>query len=160
MTASATATATECRARSNHLRAAGAKIDPCHVAVLRLGIENVRIGRICLSIEAIATADAEPIGISNARIAACLAGPCPRAVILQAAVNVIRFAHVCRDRIKLRGHNRVDEFPGVTLVITHVQAAIISNAQVFAVLRIDPDRVMIAVRDSRLQRFESLAAIH
>src|SRR5207244_2256601 len=88
-----------------------------------------------------------------------LAGSGPRTVILQAAVNVIRFAHVRGHRIKLTGHKRVDEFPGVTLIVTHVQPAIVSDTQVFAVLWIDPNRVMIAVRDSRLQRLESLAAV-
>ena len=45
------------------------------------------------------------------------------------------------------------------MIVTDVEAAIISDQQVIAILWIDPDRVMIAVRDSRLQRGKLLAAV-
>ena len=150
MASSSAGSATLRRARPNLLRAPSAKIDSSHVAVLRLRIKYVGIGRISLSIEAVAAANAEPVGIHNARIGTRLAGSGPRTVILQAAVDVIRFAHVRGDRVKLRAHDRVDEFPRVALIVSHVQAAIVADAQMFAILWIDPDRVMIAVRDSRL----------
>ena len=47
---------------------------------------------------------------------------------------------------------------GIALIVAHIQAAIVANHQMLAVFRINPDRVMIAVRHP-CEILERLAAI-
>ena len=103
-----------------------------------------------MRVKTIAAAGAKPIGVGNARVAARLARTAPRTVVLQATINVIRFPHIGSHSIKLTRDNRIDELPGVTLIVSDIQAAIVSNQKVFAVLRIDPAGVMVAVRNAGL----------
>ena len=146
-------------ARTNANAASGAQVDSTHGAILRFRIDDVVVGRIGLRIEPIAAARAIPVGVSNARSAARLTRPSPRTVVLQTAIDVIRLAHVSRDGIELRRRNRADEFPRRALIVTNIEAAIVADQNVIAVLGIDPNCVMIAVRNSGLQRREFLSAI-
>ena len=103
-----------------------------------------------MRVKTIAAAGAKPIGVGNSRAASCLARSAPRTIILKTAIDVIRPAHVGGHGIKLRRNNRIDELPGVTLIIGDIQAAVVADQKVFSVLRIDPAGVMVAVRDAWL----------
>jgi len=105
-----------------------------------------------LRIETIATARPEPVRIGNAHIASRLARAAPRTVILQSAIHVVRPAHIDSNRVELCRHDSgVDELPCVTAIVADVQAAVIADHDVVAILWIDPDGVMIAVGDAGLQ---------
>src|SRR6185295_17202662 len=150
-TARSTAAASWHAARSNAYAAAGAHIQTLHRAALRLGIDGVVISRIDLRVKTIATADAIPVSVRDSVLqAARLAWTTPRAVVLQTAVHVVRLTHVDSDRVELRGGNRIDKLPRRALIVADVQAAVISDHQVVAVVGIDPDRVIVAVRDALL----------
>ena len=104
-----------------------------------------------MRVKTVATTDAIPVSIRDAGLqVARLAWSTPRTVVLQTTVNVIRLTHVNTDRIKLCGGNRIDEFPRRALIVADVQAAIVSDHQVVAVTGIDPDRVVVTVRDAWL----------
>ena len=102
------------------------------------------IGRVDSGLEAVAAADAEPVGVEDP--IGRLAGgtrPAPAAVVLQADVDVVRPAHVGAHPVgKRRGH-RVDEVPRPALVPRDVQPAVIADDQMLRVLRIDPQRVLV-----------------
>ena len=123
------------------------EIEARHRAVLRLGIHDRPVGRILLSVEAVAAADAEPVGVQDADVRALPARPAPRPVVLQAAAHVVRLPHVGADRVELADGHRRDEVPRVTAVVADVEAAVVPVHHVAGVLRIDPDGVMVAVRE-------------
>src|SRR6185369_5887408 len=138
-------------ARSNAYAAASAQIQTLHRAALRLGVDNVVISRIDLGVKAVAAADAIPVSIRDSVLkAARLAWTTPRAIVLQTAVHVIRLTHVESDRVELRRGNRIHKLKRRALIVADVQAAVVSDHQVVGVVGIDPDRVVIAVRDARL----------
>src|SRR4029079_3732982 len=83
----------------------------------------------------------------------------PGSVVLQSAINVIRFAHVGGHRIELRRRYRVNELPGRTLIVTDIQPAIVSDQNVISVIGIYPDGMMITGSDSRLQGGKLLSTI-
>src|SRR6185369_1098665 len=127
--------------RPNIHSATGAQVEPGHVSVLRFRVNDVVVSWIDLRVKSVTAARPEPIGVRDAGTAAaaeatttasCLARAAPRTVVLQSAANVIRLTHVNRDCIEERRGNRINEFP---------------------------DRVMIAMRNSWLQRSELLSAI-
>src|SRR5262249_52734512 len=105
-----------------------------------------------LRIKTIAAAGTEPIGIGDALIATRLAWTTPGTVVLQSAIHVIRPAHVYGNRVELGCHDAgVDEFPRVSLIISDIEAAVISDQDVLAILWIYPNRVVVTVCDSGLQ---------
>src|SRR5262249_24073201 len=63
-----------------------------------------------------------------------------------------------RDGVKLRRRDGVDEFPRRGLVVADIQPAVVADDQVVGVIRIDPQRVVIAVRDT-LNHLERLTAV-
>ena len=146
-------------ARADVHRLARAQVDALHVAVLRLVVDDVRVGGVHLGVEAVAAAHPEPVGIGDPRRAARRARAAPRAVVLQAAVHEVRLPHVRAHRVELAHRHRVDELPRVALVVAHVEAAVVAEHEVPRVRRVDPQRVVIAVRDS-LHDPEGRAAVH
>ena len=128
---------------------------------LRFRVNDVVVRRIDLRVKAVAAGDAIPISVGNSHLQISrLAWTTPRAVVLQSAVHVIRLTHIDADCVELRGRNRVDELPGRALIVTNVQTTVVTNQQVIAVRGIDPDRVVIDVRDAGLQRSEGLASVY
>src|SRR6185369_17821690 len=63
------------------------------------------------------------------------------------------------DRVELRGGDRVDELPRRALIVADVQPTIVSDEKMIAIVRVDPDSVIVAVRDTRLERLKRLAAV-
>src|SRR5262245_10971287 len=164
------------RARADRDATARLQIEPLHIAVLRLGVDRRVISRVDLRIKTVASADAVPVGVDYSAAAATtattattaaatttaasarLTRAAPTAVILQAAANVVRLSHVHGDRVELRRRNVVDELPSRGLVVADIQTAVVADNQVVSVIRIDPQRVVIAVRDA-LNHLESFAAV-
>src|SRR6185369_14171232 len=112
---------------ANANAATRAQIHTLHRAALRLRVDGVVISRINLRIKTIAPTDAIPVSVCDAKLAPDHAWTTPRAVVLQTTVHVIRLTHVNTDRVELRGRNRVDELPRRTLIVTDVQATIVSD---------------------------------
>src|ERR1044072_813787 len=102
LSSAALSTATSLRnaTRSNADAATSAQIQTLHRAALRLGIDDVVISRIDLSVETIAAADAIPVSIRDSVLKTSrLIWPPPRAVVLQAAVDVVRLTHIDSDSV-------------------------------------------------------------
>ena len=140
---------------------AGAQIDAVRVAILRLRVEDRPVRLIVLGVEAVAAANPEPVGVEDAVAAARRARSAPAAVVLQAAADVVRLPHVGADRVELPDRHGVHVLPGVTAVVGDVETAVVAEHQVIAVLRIDPDRVMVAVRNAldRVPRFAAVGGL-
>src|SRR5688572_18811061 len=157
----ALSTRTRLAARSNTHASSRAQIQTLHCSTLRFRVNDVVVRRINLRVKAVAAGDAIPISVGNSYLQISrLAWTTPRAVVLQSAVDVIRLTHIDADCVELRGRNRVDELPGRALIVTNVQTTVVTNQQVIAVRGIDPDRVVIDVRDACLQRSEGLASVY
>src|SRR5262249_2440908 len=150
------------------------RIEALNIAIRRCGVGG-RVGnRVDLRIKPGPPADAVPVGVGDAATAtatatgaaattaaaasARLARAAPTAVILQASANVVRLSHVHGDRVELRRRDVVDELPSRGLVVADIQTAVVPDDQVVGGIRIDPQRVVIAVRDA-LNHLESFAAV-
>ena len=88
----------------------------------------------------------------------------PAAVVLQAAVNVIRISHVGAHVVELGDRNIVEKAPVVGLIERLVNAAIVAAQHLAGIIGIDPKRVKVAVHalvgPLRVdRRTEALAAI-
>src|SRR5262245_3252859 len=76
--------------RPDVLGLAGLHVDAAKDRVLALGIHSIGVPRIDLAIVAVEAENVEPVGRRDAAWLASRARSTPRAVVLQAAVNVIR----------------------------------------------------------------------
>src|SRR5262245_38705122 len=167
------------RARADRDAAASLQIETLNIAVLRFGVDRRVISRVDLRIKTVASADAVPVGVDDSAAAtatataaatttaaaaataaasASLARAAPTAVILQASANVVRLSHVHSDSVELRRRDVVNELPSRGLVVADIQTAVVADNQVVRVIRIDPQRVVIAVRDA-LNHLERFAAV-
>ena len=128
--------------------------------ILRLGIEDVRISRICHRVKAIAARQEQEILVGDAVFKTGADGAAPRSIVLGAAIDVIeRLLHVGRHRIKLHQRQIGLPSPALAAIARRVHAAIIAQDQVIAVLGVDPHRVIVGV-DLALEHIgEALAAI-
>src|SRR5262245_20426260 len=167
------------RARADRDAAASLQIETLNIAVLRFCVDRRVISRVDLRIKTVASADAVPVGVDDSAAAtatataaatttaaaaataaasASLARAAPTAVILQASANVVRLSHVHSDSVELRRRDVVNELPSRGLVVADIQTAVVADNQVVRVIRIDPQRVVIAVRDA-LNHLECFAAV-
>src|SRR5690606_3365257 len=135
-------------ARTDRPAVTTAKVDAVRVAVLGFRIDHQRVGGILGGVEAIATADTEPVVVEDPDVVPDGARAAPAAVVLQAAADVVRLLHVGADRIELPDSHQRDRFPRLSLVVRDVEPAVVAEEDVVVVLRIDPDRVMVAVADA------------
>src|ERR1019366_10794138 len=83
--------------RADALLLARAQVVAAGAAVLRLGVDDVRVGWIDGSLESITAADAEPLVVHHARSASRPARSTPAPVVLKARIQVVRTAHVGGD---------------------------------------------------------------
>ena len=84
------------------------------------------VGSFC-GVEAVAAADAEPVGVEDAVAAARRARAAPAAVVLQAAADVVRLPHVGADCVELADRQRVHVLPRVRLVVADVEPAVVAD---------------------------------
>ncbi len=131
--------------RPDRSRRAGAQVVAIGVAVLRLRVADRPIARIVRRVEAVAAADAIPVGVHDAGGAPHRAWTAPRAVVLQAAADVVGLPHVHADRVELAERREADLFPRLALVVADVEAAVVADDEVLIVARVDPERVVVAV---------------
>ena len=152
------------RYRANALLLARAQVVAAGAAVLRLGVDDVRVGWIDGSLESITAADAEPVVVHHARSASRPARPTPAPVVLEARIQVVRTAHVGGNPVREPRRHGVHEIPRLALVPADVETAVIAFHDVLAVLRIDPDGMLVDVRGlavaaGGVERGEGLAAV-
>ena len=100
-------------------------IDAADFATLRFGVDVCRVGRIFPRPEAIAAEHILPARIRNATGIRGIAHP--GAVILQAAVDVVRLGLVHADVIELRHRQIHQVLPARAAILTAPQAAIVAG---------------------------------
>ena len=107
-------------------------VDAADVAALRFGVEVRRVGGIDEHPEAVAAVHVLPLRLRDAAGELRLADP--RAVVLQAAVHVVRPVHVDAHVIELRDRQRLRLPPLVAAVVRVPEAAVVAGDQVVGVL--------------------------
>ena len=123
----------------------GRAVDAAHAAVLRLAVDDARIGRIHQRLEAIAAIDHIPVVVGDARVGAHGARSAPGVVVLQPGAEVIRRAHVEGQVIGLGKHQVGQPLPGGGAIARDAHAAVVADDEVLRVARVDPQRVVIDV---------------
>src|SRR5207237_470794 len=110
------------------------------------GIDDVRIARVGVDVAGLAAADVVPVGeVDGARQA--VARPLRSAQVLHRAGDVVGTPAVDRHVIELRNRQRRRE-PGRTAIAGDVYAAVVGSDHPLRIPRIDPDVVVISVRQS------------
>ncbi len=127
-------------------RVARAAIEAHQPAVLRLGVDGVVVGGVDAALEAIAAIGDEPVGVADAGDAARAGRSAEREVVLRAAVHVVeRRVHVDVDLVELRQRQVGEEAPGLRPVEGLVETTVVAVEDVVAVIRIDPDGMVVDV---------------
>ena len=115
-------------------------------AVLRHGVDGVRVGRVDARLHAVRAADAAPVAGANAGLVASAGRAAHRAVVLRAAVDVVERGGVVHgDAIELRARERVEVPPGLAAVVRFVEPAVVARDQVQGVGRVEGECVVIDV---------------
>ena len=131
-------------------------IHPPDLAALRLGVDVVGIARIGEHPEAVAAVEVFPAAAGDAARIRRVADP--RAVVLQAAVDVVRAIHVDAHVVELRDRQVVGLPPAIAAVVRIPEAAVVAGDEVVGVVGIDPDVVPVAVA-AAADAAEALAAV-
>ena len=126
----------------------GARRDVEAVDIAPLGhrVRHVRITGHRHNIESIAEADLLPILIADAIPVPHVSGRLPRAVVLQATVDVVRHIVVDVDVVELADGQVVDEGPGFAPVAADVDPPVISIEDEIRIVRVLIPGVMVRVR--------------
>jgi hypothetical protein len=100
--------------------------------------------------------------VSYAAIFPDLVGAAPRAIVLHAAIDVVRYFHIDVDVIELSQWKVFNEPPRLPAIVADCDASIVAVDYQVAVKRMDPECVMIRVytvarRDVR-ELFASIGA--
>src|SRR5207302_1703627 len=98
-------------------RLAGAHIHSAEHAVLAFAVDGACVIGIDLAVIAVEAEDVDPFGARDAGAVAGGAGTAPGAVVLKAAVDLVRFAHVDADRVELADGQVLEMLPGLALVV-------------------------------------------
>src|SRR5438067_445939 len=122
-------------------------VDPRDVPALIFGVSEVGVRRIGEGPEAVAAEQILPAAVGDAAGIFLIADP--RAVVLQAAVDLVRVLVVGADVIELANRKVVCLPPPVGAVIAVPQAAIVAADNGLGVVGVDPDVVPVAVRSAR-----------
>ena len=124
----------------------GRAIDAVHPAVLRLGVDDVGVGRVHQRLEAVAAVHDVPVVVGDAGVGAHRARAAPGVVVLQAR------AHVVEGRPQVEGHviglcqHEVGEvLPGRRAVVRHAHAAITAQDDVLRIGGVDPHGMEVHV---------------
>ena len=114
--------------------------------MLRLGVHGARVLRIGAALKAVTAGGHEPVGVGDAVL-----GPRPRRaaegeVVLRAAIHVIERQRVVDvELVELSDRQIGEELVALAAVEALVQPAVAADEQVIAVVRIDPDDVIVDV---------------
>src|SRR5262249_41709601 len=121
------------------------QVAPAHDAVLTLEVHEVGVSRIDPADKAVAAADDDPVLVDRADAAERLARAAPTAVVLQTAIDAVRLPVVHGAMIELTNRQMVEVVPVLHAVVGGVEAAVAADDHVPAVLRIDPQAMLIGV---------------
>ena len=113
------------------------------------------VARVDLDVHAVPPTDEAPLVDRRAAAARALEG----AVVLRAAVDVVRRRHVDLDGVELPHRLRVDTPPRLAVVVARIESAVVSDHDPPRHLRIDPHRVVIDVHVARHDVLPRLAAV-
>src|ERR1041384_280507 len=132
--------------RSDAMTLSGRFVVANQIAVLKLGIDRVRIFRIYLGAETVAALGDPPIAVDDARRVARARRSAEGKVVLCAGEHVVeRGRIVSRHIVELRDRQVALEVPVRTAVPTLVYTAVTTDEVMFVVVRVDPDLVIINV---------------
>ena len=120
------------------------------------GVDDVGIVGTHRDMSGLSTADREVVGSGHAGDRRA-ARDAHRGVVLLAAVDPVRRAHVRGHVVELRGRLVVHAAPALATVERHHAATVVALDHAVRVIRIDPEIVVVAVRDRHLH--ERLAAV-
>src|SRR5205823_2072379 len=117
-------------------------------AALRLGVDGVRVTRVLLRHEAVATADREPHRVGDRTLPAS-ARSTPRAVVLEPAADAIRNLEIIAQVVELSDRKGVREDVRAALIERDRDAAVVADDHPLRIHGVDPHRVMIDVNALR-----------
>ena len=127
-----------------------------HDAVIRAGVDDVRVARIGSDVAAFAAADLIPVGV----IDAAAAGPARNrngGVVLLRAVDPVRKLIVGDHVIKLTGRLVLERRPGPAAIPRDCRAAVVAVDHALRIVRRDPEAVVVGVgRTHHLKRAASI----
>jgi hypothetical protein len=133
------------RRRADVFALAGAEVPADQVPLLAHGVAGHGVGRNRHGAEAVAEADFLPVPVADAGGFPGRVRPFPRAVVLHAAVDVVRGLVVDGDVVVLRERQRGHEAPRRAAVLALRHAAVVADEDVRGVRGVDPHRVIVGV---------------
>ncbi len=127
-----------------------AQVDARGGSALALRIDLIGIERIDLADEAVTASDRDPIGVDRAaRRSATATRAAPTAVVLQATVDRVVAPRSHRHVIELADGHVIVMVPMRTLIVRHVDPAVVAQDDVASVARVDPHGMMVDVHIAR-----------
>ena len=116
------------------------------LALLILHVTDVFIGRVESHVVAVRTERNVPVLVSDTLGIQSAGGAKQRAQVLGAAQDIVKRQRVIhRQLVKLRNGEIGEMPPGCSLVKTFIQPGIAAGQQVIVIVRIDPQRMVVAV---------------
>src|ERR1035437_1393723 len=113
--------------RPDGLRLASAQIAPRKIAVLRFGVNNVRVAGIDAVVESVAALYRDPVLIADAELLHRRTGAAPGIIVLSAAADVVRLLKVVRDLIKLAQSDIVQVTPIAPAILGNPDASVVAR---------------------------------
>src|SRR5262245_7638070 len=95
-------------------------------SILALGIDEIGVACINATLEAVAAADGEPVFVDDAAAFADRR-PAPRAIVLQATKDPVRFLRTDCDVIELPQGRGIDVVPVAASIVADIKAAIAAD---------------------------------
>ena len=141
----AVALAAVLRLRPDQLGLGGPAVQPAQVAVLGFHVDGVRVARDRLRVEPVPAPDPEPVLVADPLAEEGARRRAPAPVVLKAAVDHVRGAHVVADLVELPQRDGVHEVPAPAPVPRNVDPPVVPEHHVVRVGGIDPQGVMIHV---------------
>ena len=129
------------------------------VAVLRFGVDDVRVGGVDAGVEAVAALHGDPVLVADAGGLQAGAGAAPGVVVLQAAADAVGLLEIVGDFVELAERDVVQVAPVAAAIPGHPDAAVVAVEDVVGIRRVDPDGVDIAVDIAEAGLHEGAAAI-
>ena len=139
---------------------AGSAVVAYQVALLPVGVDDVRVARLGGRLVAVAEQHHEPVGIAHARDVVGARWAALGVVVLGAAVDRVEgFGVVDRDLVELGHRQVVDEAPGIGVVEGLVQPAVGADQQIVRVVRPKSHCMVVDVLGRIGDRFPAFAAV-
>jgi hypothetical protein len=119
------------------------------VALIVAGIHNVRVEWRGRNISRFSAPDGIPFVAANRAVIAA-AGNRDGGIILLCAIDVVRRPRIRDDVVELRRRLVVFTCPGLAAIQADCNATVVRRDHSFCILRIDPQTVIVAVRNFNL----------